>query len=105
MLTFRADGFEWDAASRLKCQKHGLAVEEIEAVFSGAVRVAPDIAHSFDETRFIAVGFGDGIRPVFVAFTLRRRGDKTFIRPISARHMHRKEIARYEKEIAAAKDR
>jgi uncharacterized DUF497 family protein len=31
-------------------------------------------------------------------FTLRRKGDKQMIRPISARYMHKKEIESYEKE-------
>jgi uncharacterized DUF497 family protein len=34
----------------------------------------------------------------FVAFTLRRRGGRTFLRPLSARYMQKKEIAAYERE-------
>jgi uncharacterized DUF497 family protein len=105
MLIFDAHGFDWDAANRLKCQKHGLSVEDVEAVFGDEFHVTPDTAHSRAETRFIAVGRGDGVRPIFVAFTLRRREGKAMIRPISARYMHRKEIARYEKESAASEDR
>jgi uncharacterized protein len=37
-------------------------------------------------------------RAIFVVFTLRRRGDDILIRPISARHMHDKEVKSYEKE-------
>jgi uncharacterized DUF497 family protein len=46
---------------------------------------------------FTQWGNGDG-RRVFLVFTLRRKGDKQLIRPISARYMHKKEIESYEKE-------
>ena len=34
---------------------------------------------------------------MFIAFTLRKLDGTTLIRPVSARYMHRKEVARYEK--------
>jgi uncharacterized DUF497 family protein len=37
-------------------------------------------------------------RFAFVAFTVRRKGGRKYIRPISARYMHRKEIEAYEKK-------
>jgi uncharacterized protein len=40
---------------------------------------------------------GNG-RRVFLVFTLRGKGDKQLIRPISARYMHKKEIESYEEE-------
>jgi hypothetical protein len=39
-------GFEWDDANRSNCQKHGVPIAEIEAVFQGRFRVAPDTKHS-----------------------------------------------------------
>ena len=33
---------------------------------------------------------------MFVAFTVRERGGMWFIRPVSARYMHRKEVEAYE---------
>jgi len=39
---------------------------------------------------------------VLIVFTLREKADDTFIRPISARYMHRKEIEYYEEEPAKA---
>jgi predicted DNA binding CopG/RHH family protein len=39
-------GFDWDDANRSKCQKHGVPIAEIEAVFQGRFRVAPDTKHS-----------------------------------------------------------
>jgi uncharacterized protein len=69
-------------------------------VFRGSVAVFPDPAHSQREERFLAIGKTARGRSVFIAFTWRRRGQDTYIRPISARYMHRKEVAHYEKEIA-----
>lgn len=92
----RVDGFDWDAGNLTKCAKHGLTVAEIESLFLGAVRVAPDVRHSTAEQRFIAVGRIASGRPVFVAFTLRHIDRQTLIRPISARYMHAEEVRRYE---------
>lgn len=89
-------GFDWDRGNREKCQKHGMAISEIESVFAGAPRVAPDLAHSGAETRFVAIGTTHGGRAAFVAFTLREKGGRTLIRPVSARFMHRKEVERHE---------
>jgi uncharacterized DUF497 family protein len=46
------------------------------------------------------VGFMQSSRFSFVVFTLRVANDQLKLRPISARFMHKKEIAKYEKEIA-----
>lgn len=90
-------GFEWDEGNRTKCQKHGVSLLEIEGLFrEGTLHVAPDVAHSAREARFQAIGQA-ARRHVFLVFTIRERGGKRFIRPISARYMHRKEIESYEK--------
>lgn len=88
-------GFEWDGGNREKCQKHGLAPAEIEAVFSGPVTILPDEAHSWAEERKKAIGRAGG-RHVFVVFTLREKDGLLYIRPISARYMHKREIESYE---------
>jgi uncharacterized protein len=91
-------GFDWDAGNREKCQKHGVSVREIEALFSSAsLYVTPDIKHSVDEKRYIAAGTAYG-RKLFVAFALRDTSEGQSIRPISARYMHAKEAERYEQE-------
>ena len=77
--------FDWGDGNRAKCQKHGVPIAGIEAVFRHAHHIAPDVAHSGVETRYLAIGSGAGPRPIFVAFTLREIGSNTFIRPISAR--------------------
>ncbi|MBN8996386.1 MAG: BrnT family toxin [Rhizobiales bacterium] len=91
------DGFDWDDGNRAKCQKHGVSLHEIEAVFANA-RIAPDLKHSDREDRYIAVGRNARSRPMFVAFVYRRFGDVVRIRPVSARYMHRKEAESYENE-------
>lgn len=101
-----ADGFDWDAGNRQKCQKHGLSIDEIEFVVGHAeTLIVHDEKNSKSETRFIAIGRTRQGRFAFVAFTPRRRGGAILLRPISARYMHKKEIARYEKESSALQKR
>ena len=97
-------GFDWDRTNQDKCQKHSVSLAEIEAIFHGTLAVFPDPTHSHHEERFIAIGKTPAGRSVFVAFTLRQRGHSTYIRPISARYMHRKEVEHYEKETAKIED-
>jgi uncharacterized protein len=91
-------GVDWDAANRGKCQEHGVSLAEIEALLGANPRVAPSRWGFLTEDRFIAVGRTAGGRPLFVAFTIRVKGGRPLIRPISARYMHKKEIEAYEKE-------
>ena len=93
-------GFDWDAGNREKCAKHGVSPAAIEALFHRPVAMFRDPAHSRDEERFKAIGKTDNGRSLFVVFTLRRRAGGSFIRPISARYMHAKEIANHEEEAA-----
>ena len=105
MITVWVSGFDWDSGNRAKCQKHGVSVAEIEALFRISPRIAPDPKHSEDEDRMIAVGRTGAGRPVFVAFTLRTRNGRRLIRPVTARYMHAKEVAAYEKESAKTQNR
>ncbi len=95
-------GFDWDNGNRKKCQKHGVSIAEIEALFSADVGIRPDPDHSYAEPRRRAVGRTETGRYVFVVFTIRERGGVRLIRPVSARYMHRKEIDHYEKQTAEA---
>ncbi len=97
MTTF-VSGFDWDTGNRAKCQKHGVSVDEIEGLFARPVMILPDTAHATTEERLRAIGRTQAGRYVFLVFTVRERGGQTFIRPISAGYMHRKEIDSYEKE-------
>jgi uncharacterized DUF497 family protein len=74
---------------------------EIEALFAHGPRVAPDPKHSAQEDRLVAVGRTSTGRPIFVAFTMRTKAGRRFLRPVTARYMHAKEIAAYEKESTA----
>ena len=81
-------GFDWDAGNSAKCLKHGVSFAEIEAIFQTSLVFSTDPGHSATEKRFRAVGTGTGARKVFVVFTLRRRINGTFIRPVSARYIY-----------------
>jgi uncharacterized protein len=98
MMEIRVKGFDWDDGHREKCQKHGVSLAELEALFASGPRIAPDMKHSADEDRLLAVGKTGAGRPLFVGFTMRKSGENSFIRPVSARFMHAREIAAYEKE-------
>lgn len=78
-------GFEWDDGNKAKCQKHGVALAEIESVFYRTLDIFPDLAHSQSEARYIAIGKTEQGRSLFIAFTLRETKSKARIRPISAR--------------------
>jgi hypothetical protein len=95
-MNLAADGFDWDDGNRAKCGKHGVTVDQIEALFDAVVLVAPDPKHSGEEARFIAIGRNEEGRPMFVAFTFRDQGGLRLVRPVSARYMPAKEVASYE---------
>jgi uncharacterized DUF497 family protein len=97
-----ADGFDWDAGNRDKCRKHGVSIAEIEAFLLANPRVAPDLRHSGQEDRLMAVGRNSRGRAIFVVFTIRSVDGKSLIRPLTARYMHRKEIEGYEAENSKA---
>jgi uncharacterized protein len=99
-MNWQVSGFDWDRGNRGKCQKHGVSIAEIEDLFTHSPRIAPDPRHSANEDRLIAVGRTNAGRPVFVAFTLRTKNKRRLIRPVTARDMHAKEVAAYEKESA-----
>ncbi len=91
-------GFDWDDGNWPKCGKHGITRDEIETLFAGDPAVYPDPAHSQREERMLAIGTTESGRWLLAAFTLRRRGRETLIRPISARYMHEKEVEHYERQ-------
>ena len=91
-------GFDWDHGNRDKCLKHGMSIEDIEAVFAGPVVILPDKENPAGERRLRAIGTTAAGRRAFIVFTWRaERGDGALLRPISARFMHRKEVESYEK--------
>ena len=89
-------GFEWDDGNVRKNVKHGVSMAEAEQIFFNIpLLVLEDIKHSRMELRFHALGKTDQARLLHITFTLRQAGKK--IRVISARDMHRRERAVYEK--------
>ena len=96
-IGIRVTGFEWDRANRGKCQTHGVSIAAIEEAFQRPIAVVPDPRHSTAEERFKAIGTTTEGRQVLIVFTLRSRDGQIFIRPISARYMHSKEVEYYEK--------
>jgi uncharacterized DUF497 family protein len=98
--------FDWDSGNRDKCGKHGLSIGEIEHVLRNSeTLIVPEVRNSEYEPRYIAIGRTMAGRYAFVAFTPRDVEGRAKVRPISARYMHKKEIARYEKESSGLQDR
>ncbi len=92
----RITGFDWDSGNVRKNEKHAVSQAEAEQVFfNEPLVVLADIGHSSHEPRFHALGATDEGRLLHITFTL--RFDNTRLRVISARDMHRKERAVYEK--------
>ena len=89
-------GYNWDEGNTRKNEKHGVSMAEAEQVFFNAPLILlEDAKRSSAEPRFHALGQTDDDRLLHITFTLRDAGEK--IRVISARDMHRKEKAIYEK--------
>ncbi len=105
-MDLRIAGFDWDQGNRDKCQKHGLAVLDIEhALLRAQNLIVRDVKNSIAEDRYIAIGKTRAGRFAFVAFTLRQSAGGLKLRPISACYMHKKEVVKYEKEIAQIQNR
>jgi uncharacterized DUF497 family protein len=104
-MLYNIIGFSWDEGNYTKCQKHGVSLEEIEALFQTKPLLFADIKHSFQEERFFAIGKSCKGRHVFAVFTLIKTQTGNRIRPLSVRYMHQKEIVRYEKEITNLSER
>jgi uncharacterized protein len=100
------EGFDWDHGNWTKRQQHGVSIEEIEtALTSGALLILPAIRHADEEDRLIGTGTGVSGRHLFMVFTLRQREGRTLLRPVSARYMHKREVAIYDQARAKIEDR
>jgi len=89
-------GFDWDEGNIRKNEKHSVSMAEAEQLFfNQPLLILEDSKHSNQEPRFHALGKSDDNRQLHITFTLRQAGEK--IRVISARDMHIKERAIYEK--------
>ena len=97
-MDFSVAGFEWDEGNWPKCGKHGVSREVIEALFRIGPAVYADPEHSLQEQRLRAIGKTEAGKWVLIAFTLRRRGAESFVRPISARYIHQREVEHYDRQ-------
>jgi len=88
-------GFDWDEGNWPKCAKHGVSKAEIEFVLAHEPMVLPDRTGQA-EPRLNAIGRNGVGRYLFIVFMVRRVKGQDFIRPISARYMHRQEVEAYE---------
>lgn len=90
-------GFDWDDGNaRKSTDKHSVGQAEAEQIFfNPPLLIVPDEKHSQQEPRYHALGMTDEGRRLHITFTLRASG--TLIRVISARDMHHKERAIYER--------
>ena len=86
--------FEWDfKKAKSNYAKHGVAFEEAVTVFLDSLAATfDDTEHSYEEQRFITVGYTSNRRLLFVSHS--ERGDA--IRIISARESTPRERKRHE---------
>lgn len=105
MMAFFFEGFDWDHGNIRKCRSHGVPRATIEGALTHQARVLqPDTKHSRIEDRYIAVCRTPDGRDLFVAFTFRVVDGRTLLRPITARHMHKREVERYGQARTAIED-
>ena len=88
------EGFDWDEGNIEKnWLAHQVTPQKAEQVFfNRPLIVADDVKHSRSEKWYLVLGQTDEDRPLFIAFTVRKRR----IRVISARDMNRRERKVYE---------
>lgn len=92
----KVDGFDWDVGNSSKNESHQVSLVESEQIFfNEPLLMLLDAKHSQNEARYHALGKTNDGRALHITFTLRKDGTK--IRVISARDMHKKERAIYEK--------
>lgn len=92
----KIDGFDWDVGNSIKNEAHDVSLAESEQIFfNEPLLILSDAKHSQHEARYHALGKTNEGRRLHITFTLRKENTK--IRMISARDMHKKERAIYEK--------
>lgn len=101
MLTTRFERFDWDAGNRGKCLAHAYLLARSRArccsmTCSSCTTRSIRRTNGQDEQRYIAAGPTRSGRYLFVAYTLRTIDERTALRPITARYMHKDEAERYE---------
>ena len=91
--------FQWDSGNLEKIKKHGVSLRDVEELFLLSPFVGRDDVNSKNEERYLAYGkLLSSSRHIFVVFTYRIIDNKEYLRPISARYMHKNEVEKHEKE-------
>ncbi len=91
--------FEWDdTKNKTNLQKHGISFKEAQTVFfdDNAIEF-DDPDHSFEEERFLLLGFSQTLKILVVCHCY--RDDESVIRIISARKATKKEQKAYFRRI------
>jgi len=90
--------FQWDEEKAGKnFQKHGVDFEEAKTVFSDPLSITVrDSEHSFDEDRFLDIGFSARNRLLIVVYTEREKNTRI----ISSRTATANERKRYEEGLS-----
>lgn len=79
----------------MHCAKHGVSRDEVEYVLAQMTFYIPDPYPN--EPRLRTAGKTKEDRHIFIVFTFREAAGQRYMRPISARYMHEKEIKAYER--------
>lgn len=89
--------FEWDEAkNRENIIKHKVSFEEATSIFLNPVLEEPDIAHSENEDRYVAIGISAYYRELIVCYCVREKIDnEKVIRLITARKANEDERRKY----------
>lgn len=95
-------GIDWDDGNWPKCGKHGVGRGEIDHALRHMTFRIPDPNAS--EQRYRTASRAPDGRPIFVVYTHRERDGDIWLRPISARYMHGKEVKEYEQIEKAMAD-
>lgn len=92
------DGLDWDSGNIIKIEAR-VSVKVVEDFFKQKLLIKEDPRHSWNEKRFLAMGYTRDVRCFIVAYTIRFKEGQRLIRPISARYTHKKEERAYEAEV------
>ncbi len=87
-------GFDWDNGNWPNAESMACRALKIEQVLLGNPAIMADPRP--DELRLRAIGKTKARRMVFIVFMCREIDRQTWLRPISARYMHQKEIDHYD---------
>jgi len=93
------DTYQWDPDKEaINIQKHGISFIEAETVFDDVNALyKPDIDHSYDEERFIIIGYSSELRLLIVCHCYRE--NDAIVRIISARKATNFERNEYEGKL------